>query len=245
MVDGYTLITGASRGLGKAIAIELSKKNAKLILHYNSGNKEAKEVGEECKKNGSEVEYIGANLESLEGVKAIASFLSEKGIKLSGLVNNAGIGGGGDLKQVPEDAWDRVQTINIKTPVFLTQQLLPYLQKGSSVVNISSAAGIRGGISSIAYEASKAALIHATRSMAITLSPDIRVNSVAPGFVKTDINRAGWENPDFESMVSRRTPLARWGKPEDIAKAVAFLLSDDSSFITGETLVADGGITIR
>lgn len=245
MVDGYTLITGASRGLGKATAIELSKKKAKLILHYNRGEKEAHEVGEECKRNGSEVEYIGANLELLEGVKTIGAFLSEKAIRLSGLVNNAGIGGGGDIRQVPEDAWDRVQNINIKTPVFLTQELLPYLQKGSSVVNISSAAGIKGGISSIAYEASKAALIHATRSMAITLSPDIRVNSVAPGFVKTEINKARWEDPEFENMVARRTPLARWGKPEDIAKAVAFLLSDDSSFITGETLVADGGITLR
>ncbi len=245
MEKGYILVTGASRGLGKAIAIDLAGSVEGLVLHFNRGDSEVKEVAESCRNKGSKVETVRANLQDVSGIDELVSFVKSKGIELSGLVNNAGIGGGGDLREVSEEAWDRVQSVNIKSPVLLTQKLLPFLSKGSAVVNISSAAGIKGGISSISYEASKAALIHATRSMALSLSPDIRVNSVAPGFVKTDINRAGWEDPEFEKKVAKRTPAGRWGRPEDIAAAVSFLLSSRASFITGETLVVDGGITIR
>ncbi len=245
MVNTYTLITGASRGLGRAIAIDQSLQKKNLVLHFNSGESAVNEVRKECERNGSKVLTVQANLTETEGIAKLMAFIKEEGIKLSGLVNNAGSGGGGGIKEVTADVWDRVLDLNLRAPVLLTQQLLPYLEKGAAVVNISSGAGIKNGISSIAYESSKAGLIHATRSMALSLAPDVRVNSIAPGFVKTDINKARWGDPNFEKMVVNMTPVGRWGEPVDIAKSVSFLLSEDSSFICGETLVVDGGITIR
>ncbi|WP_393971281.1 SDR family NAD(P)-dependent oxidoreductase [Oxyplasma meridianum] len=245
MKKGFALVTGSSKGLGKAIAIELSRDGWDLILHYNSGKEAVTEVDKLCRDQGSETMVIQGDLSSIGGIDSTCTDIRNMGIRLKGIVNNAGISLPGNISTITQEAWERVLDVNLRAPVFIVNRLSGVIEKPGSVVNISSAAAIKAGLSAIAYEASKAALVHATRSMAVTLAPGIRVNSVAPGFVKTDINRKRWEDRSFYESISKATLLGRWGNPEDVAKAVRFLMSEDASYITGETLVVDGGITLR
>ena len=245
MKKGFALVTGSSKGLGKAIALELSRDGWDLILHYNSGKEAVMEVEKLCGDQGSETRVLQGNLSSLSGIDSVCSEIKNMGTGLRGIVNNAGISLPGNISTITPEAWDSVLDVNIRAPVFIVNRLAGTMEKPGSVVNISSAAAIKAGLSAIAYEASKAALVHATRSMAVTLAPGIRVNAVAPGFVKTDINRKRWEDSSFYESISKATLLGRWGNPEDVAKAVRFLMSEDASYITGETLVVDGGITLR
>jgi len=245
MKKGFALVTGSSKGLGKAIALELSRDGWDLILHYNSGKEAVMDVEKLCKDQGSETRTLQCDLSSVSEIDSLCSQIRNMGIGLRGIVNNAGISLPGNISTITPEAWDRVLDLNIRAPVLIVNRLAGTMEKPGSVVNISSAAAIKAGLSAIAYEASKAALVHATRSMAVTLAPGIRVNSVAPGFVKTDINRKRWEDRSFYESISKATLLGRWGNPEDVAKAVRFLMSEDASYITGETLVVDGGITLR
>ena len=244
MGKGYVLVTGSSRGIGKAIALEISGNGWDLILHYNRSEEEAVEVQDLCRKNGSQTLLVKADLANSAGIESVYRTLKDKGIRLAGIINNAGISSFGDAREVTEDSWDIVHNVNIKAPVFLVKHLSELMENGGSIVNISSAGGIKAALSAIAYETSKAALIHATRSMAFSLGPEIRVNAVAPGFIQTEMNKHLTENEKANNAVVKRTLLKRWGKPEEVARAVRFLLSDDASYITGETLVVDGGITL-
>ena len=244
MTENYVLVTGAAGGLGSAISRELASRGIGLILHYNSRSAEASDLKKEVEKMGVNAETVSADLSNLEGLEKLHSKISDMGVSLSGIVNNAGTSRPGNASNIKEDDWDFVQNVNVKGPVMLVSKLNHLFAKPASVVNIASAAGIRAGLSSIAYEASKASLIHATRSMALSLAPDVRVNAVAPGFVVTNINRARLSDEKIKQEIIRRTPLKRLGKPEDIGKLVGFLMSEDSGFITGETIVIDGGITL-
>lgn len=244
MERNYVLVTGSTGGLGSAISTELAKKGFNLLLHYNRSASEAKLLEQEILKAGVKTELVSADLSQLEGPGRLSEEIIDRGIHLSGIVNNAGIGRLGNAATVKDEDWDAVSNVNLRAPVLILKKLLQVMDKPSSVVNIASAAGIRVGVSSIAYEATKAGLIHATRSMAITLAPDIRVNAVAPGFVKTNINSQRLSDERILNGILGRTPLKRLGKAEEIAKLVAFLMSDDSSFMTGETVVIDGGITL-
>jgi len=245
MKRGFALVTGSSKGLGKAIAIELSKDGWNLILHYNSGKDAVKEVITACESHGSQTRTVRSDLSSLKGIDGLCEEIKGMGVSLSGIVNNAGISLPGNIKTITPESWDRVQDLNVRAPVFIVNRLAGTMETPGSVVNVSSAAAIKAGLSFIAYEASKASLVHVTRSMAVTLAPGIRINSVAPGFVKTDINKSRWEDVSFYEKVSGMTLLGRWGNPEDVAKTVRFLMSEDASYITGQTLVVDGGITLR
>ena len=244
MNKSFVLVTGSSGGFGKAISTELARKGMNVIIHYNKGVSEAKSLEQEIKNIGVETEMLSADLSLLEGPEKLSQEIINRGIRLSGIVNNAGTGRPGNAANINDDDWDAVSNVNLRAPVLLVKKLLPAMDKPSSVVNIASAAGIRVGVSSIAYEATKAGLIHATRSMAITLAPDIRVNAVAPGYVKTNMTRSRLSDERVVNGILARTPLKRLGDPEDIAKLVFYLLSNDSSFITGETIVIDGGITL-
>lgn len=245
MNRGFALVTGSSKGLGKAIALELSKDGWNLILHYNSGNDAVRDVKAACEAVGSEIRTVHGDLSSINGIDAVCDEIKNMGVAISGIVNNAGISLPGNVSTITPESWNKVQDINIRAPVFIVNRLAGTMEKPGSVVNISSAAAIKAGSLSIAYEASKASLVHVTRSMAVTLAPGIRVNSVAPGFVKTDINKSRWKDATFYENVSRMTLLGRWGNPEDVGKTVRFLMSDDASYITGQTIVVDGGITLR
>jgi NAD(P)-dependent dehydrogenase (short-subunit alcohol dehydrogenase family) len=167
------------------------------------------------------------------------------GGNLDGLVNCAGVYEDEGMEDITENQWNRVLNINLKAPVFLTQQIRKILNNGSSIVNVSSVMGLRATKFGLAYQAAKSSLIHVTRSMALSYAPDVRVNCIAPGYVTTEMNRDGWENEDFRKKIEYVTPMGRWGAPADIGPLAVFLLSPVSSFVTGSLFPVDGGIGIR
>ncbi|MCL4451538.1 MAG: SDR family oxidoreductase [Candidatus Thermoplasmatota archaeon] len=244
MGNGYILVTGGSKGIGAAIALELSRSGYDIILHYNKSSASAGSVAEECRRNGSNVALIGADLTSSNGIKDLCNRVRKLNLKLKGIVNNAGYGAGDDINRVTEEALDAVLTINTKAPLLIIKNLLDLLEENASIVNMSSSASMRPIASSISYSASKAALSNITKSLALNFGPRIRINAVAPGFIETDMTVFFRQNEKIYDSIIKRTPLKRFGKPEEIAKIARFLISDDSSFMTGEVIVADGGITI-
>ncbi|MBX8631543.1 MAG: SDR family oxidoreductase [Thermoplasmata archaeon] len=235
------LVTGGSRGIGRAIVRAVSDAGALPIIHYNRDERSARSLAREIgmKTDGS---LVKADISSPDGIERLVEYVRNAAGKLDALVNNAGIYSGNGIDEENFSEWDRVVDTNLRSHFFITKMLYPLLkERRGSVVNISSIMGIAPSAGAYPYQASKAALIHLTRALALELAPDVRVNCVAPGFIMTDINREGWENASFRREVEQDTPLGRWGVPEDIAGAVRFLLSDSASFITGQTLLIDGG----
>ncbi len=243
MGKGHILVTGASKGIGAAIAMELSRSGYDLILHYNKSSAQAEKVSEACRKNGSDVALVSADLTSPEGIKDLCNHVRTLRVKLKGIVNNAGSGVGDDLTRISEEAWDAVLNINAKAPLFIIKNLLDLLGENASIVNMSSAASINPIRNSISYSASKAALSNLTKALALNFGPSLRINAIAPGFIETDMTSFIRQNERIYDSIIKRTPLKRFGKPEEIAKVARFLISEDSSFMTGEVIVVDGGIT--
>lgn len=240
MIRTY-LVTGASRGIGRAIAEALAESGVRLILHNRQASDEARSICERCSERGSDVVRTEADLSTQTGVESLLAQVRKVG-PLHGLVNNAGVYEEADLFGTDVGEWERVMGINLRAPFFLIRGLAPNLQEaGGAVVNLSSIMGHRPSPGAYPYQASKAALRHLTKALALELAPHVRVNTVSPGFIMTDINSGAWQNPAFRRQVEGETPLARWGQPDDIAGVVRFLLSDEARFITGQTLLVDGG----
>ena len=243
MGKGHILVTGASRGIGAAIAIELSRSGYDLIIHYNKSSAQAEKVAEACRSNGSDVALVSADLTSSEGIKVLCDQVRTLNVKLKGIVNNAGSGVGDDLSRITEEDWDSVLTINAKAPLFIIKNLVDLLVENASIVNMSSAASITPLRNSIYYSASKAALSNLTKALALNFGPSLRINAIAPGFIETDMTSFIKQNERIYENTIKRMPLKRFGKPEEIAKVARFLISEDSTFMTGEVIVVDGGIT--
>ncbi len=239
------LITGASRGIGRAIAKYLGDRDAHLLLHYGHNRQEAESTANFVTSHGAQATLLEADLSTLEGpARLIDEIAHIPGVtQIDGLVNNAGIYQGFDLKETTVRDWHSLMTTNLSAPFFLIQGLLPWLERSpnASIVNIASILAISSSRGAHPYQASKAGLMHLTRSLAIELAPRIRVNAVAPGFIRTDMNQGGWEDEEFSGQVVSETPLGRWGEADDIAPVVAFFLSSQSRFVTGQTLLVDGG----
>ena len=244
MGNGNILVTGGSKGIGAEIALELSRSGYDIILHYNKSSTSAGNVAEACRKNGSKVALVSADLTSSNGIKDLCNQVRKLNLKLKGIVNNAGSGAGDDISRLTEEVWDAVLTINAKAPLLIIKNLLDLFEENASIVNMSSLASMKPIPSSISYSAGKAALLNITKSLALNLGPQIRINAIAPGFIETDMTAFFRQNEKIYDNIIKRTPLKRFGKPEEIAKIARFLISDDSSFMTGEVIVADGGISI-
>ncbi len=240
------LVTGASRGIGRSIALKLAGYGGNVLINYRNDEESAKQTLNECISLGSGASIFRADLSTMEGITALAEHCSGRFASLDGLVNNSGIYEGGTLDDLSFESWQKVMATNLNPVLFLTRALSKQLKasKGSSVVNISSVLGFISDKYGLAYQSSKAAIIHLTRSLAKSLGPDVRVNSVTPGFIMTDMNRDGWGDSEFKAKVEKRTILKRWGKPEEIAETVCFLMSSGASYITGTNVVVDGGISL-
>jgi len=236
------LVTGSSRGIGKATAIRLAKEGAKVVVNYIKDEKAATQVVNEIKKLGGEVIAVKADVSNEEQVKNMIKTAIDKFGKIDILVNNAGIVYDIPFMEKTLEQVKRTFEVNFNGVFLCSKYAAKQMKKTGSgvIINISSTSGIDVlNPESADYDASKSAVISLTKNLAEELAPHIRVNCIAPGWVNTDINKN--MPKEYLKEEEERIIIGRFGKPEEIASAVAFLASDDASFITRTVLVVDGG----
>lgn len=244
-IEKTALVTGASRGIGRAIALTLAAKGYAVALNYAGSQAAAEAVKGEIEAAGGKAFTIQGDVSKAEDVDRIFKTVKEEFGQLDVLVNNAGITRDGLLIRMKEESWDAVLSTDLKSD-FLTikaaAQMMMRKKKGC-IINIASVVGIMGNIGQANYAAAKAGVIGLTKACAKELAArNIRVNAVAPGFIATDMTDAIPEK-NKEAMLTA-IPLGRMGLAEDVAKAVSFLASDDASYITGQVLKVDGGMVM-
>ncbi|MGG2053495.1 3-oxoacyl-[acyl-carrier-protein] reductase [Lysinibacillus pakistanensis] len=239
------VVTGASRGIGRAIALKLADEGAKVVVNYSGSQAKAEEVVARIQENGGEAIAVQASVSQSEEVTALIDTAVKTFGSLDILVNNAGITRDNLLMRMKEDEWDDVLNTNLKG-VFLctkavTRQMMK--QRAGRIINISSIVGVAGNAGQANYVAAKAGVIGLTKTTAKELaSRNILVNAIAPGFIETEMTDQLPE--ELKQGMLTQIPLAKLGQPEDIAKAVAFLASDDANYMTGQTLHIDGGMVM-
>jgi 3-oxoacyl-[acyl-carrier protein] reductase len=236
------LVTGASRGIGRASALALAKAGAQVLVHFGQGKAEAAAVVTEIRKAGGRADAVAADLAAPEGPHKLAKHVHAiMGDRLDIFVANAGISKAATIEETTVEDFDRLFAVNVRAPFFLVQQLLPILHEGSSIVLLSSRAA-RTAIGTLyAYAATKGAIDTLVKHFAATLGPrSIRVNAVAPGVVQTDMSSFTKTDAGRDYALSIQA-LKRLAQPDDIAGAVTFLASDDARWITGQTINVDGG----
>ncbi|KXH79952.1 3-oxoacyl-[acyl-carrier-protein] reductase [Sporosarcina sp. HYO08] len=244
--EGKTaIVTGASRGIGREIALHLAKEGARVAVNYSGSKDKAEEVVQMIQDAGGEAFAIQANVADADSVKNMVDQTLEKFGSIDFLVNNAGITKDNLLMRMKDDEWDDVININLKG-VFLctkgvTRQMMR--QRSGKIVNVASIVGVSGNPGQANYVAAKAGVIGFTKTAAKELaSRNINVNAVAPGFITTDMTDA--LNEDVKNQMLATIPLGKLGNPEDVARTVLFLLSDDAAYITGQTIHVDGGMVM-
>ena len=239
------MITGGTRGIGKAIAKIFSDNGYDLIINYVSDKTDLTKLEEDL-KNNNEILFVRANVGELNSVEEAVKKAIEKFGKIDVLVNNAGITRDNLIMRMKEEEFDQVINTNLKGTFNVTKSVVPYMMKKREgrIVNISSVVGVSGNAGQCNYAASKAGIIGFTKSIAKELaSRNILVNAVAPGFIDTDMTEC--LNDKVKESINNQIPLKRMGTPEEIAKAVYFLASSDNTYITGQVLNIDGGMWYR
>lgn len=243
--DKVAVVTGASRGIGRAVALELAKNGAKVVVNYAGNELKAKEVVDEIQKLGSEAIAVQADIGNGEEVNAMIKQAVDTFGKIDILVNNAGITKDNLLMRMKEEEWDAVINTNLKGVFLTTKAVSRHMmkQRAGRIINIASVVGVTGNPGQANYVAAKAGVIGLTKTAAKELAPrNITVNTVAPGFIVTDMTDKLTEEVKQEML--KLIPLAKFGEADDIAHAVTFLASDRSGYITGHTLHVNGGMSM-
>jgi 3-oxoacyl-[acyl-carrier protein] reductase len=244
-VGKTAIVTGASRGIGREIALLLAKEGARVAVNYSGSKDKADEVVKLIADAGGEAFAIQADVSDADSVKNMIDQTLERFGSIDILVNNAGITKDNLLMRMKDDEWDDVININLKG-VFLctkgvTRQMMR--QRAGKIVNVASIVGVSGNPGQANYVAAKSGVIGFTKTVAQELaSRNINVNAVAPGFITTDMTDA--LNEEVKNQMLSVIPLGKLGNPEDVAKTVLFLLSDDAAYITGQTIHVDGGMVM-
>jgi 3-oxoacyl-[acyl-carrier protein] reductase len=236
------LVTGASRGIGRAAALALAKAGAQVFVHYGNSAPEAQAVAEEIRAGGGRADTMQADLAAADGPHKLAAEVRRiVGGRLDILVANAGISLNAAIEDTAVEDFDRLFAVNVRAPFFLVQQLLPILGQGSSVILLSSLAAHAAVGTLSAYATTKGAVDTMVKHFALALGErGIRVNAVAPGVVATDMS-SFTKTEEGRDLALNIQALKRVAQPDDIAGAVTFLASDDARWITGDTLRVDGG----
>ncbi len=241
--DKIALVTGGSRGIGSSICVELAKAGATVIINYSNSKDSADKVLKVVEDNNGSGEVIGFDVSDVENVEQSIQGLIEKYKKIDILVNNAGITRDSLFMRMKESQWDEVFDINIKGVFNCTKNVVRNMIKNQygKIINITSVVGEMGNPGQVNYSSTKSGLIGFTKSLAKELGgKNINVNAVSPGFIETDITDV--LSDTIKDKYKEIIPLSRFGQPKDVAKAVLFLASDDSSYITGEVLKINGGL---
>ena len=239
------LVTGASRGIGRAVALQLGREGYDVCVNYLCHRREAEDVVRALLAQGQNAVAVQADVADGRAVAAMVRTAEESLGPVTLLVNNAGVAGQAQFQDITDEMWDRYLAVNLGGARNTIRAVLPHMlwEKAGCVVNISSIWGLRGASCEVAYACTKAAIIALTRSLAVELAPSgIRVNCVAPGVIDTDMVQV--LGRETLQDLAEQTPLGRLGRPEDVAAAVSFLASERASFITGQVLGADGGFIV-
>ena len=246
LLDGkVALVTGASRGIGRAIALKLAAEGAKVAINYAGNTAKAEEVKAEIEKNGGEAILVQADVADAVAVEAMVNATVEAFGQIDILVNNAGITRDGLMMRMKDEDFDAVINTNLKGVFYCTKLVSKLMMKKRSgrIINMASVVGLMGNAGQTNYAAAKAGVIGFSKSAAKELAArGITVNMVAPGFIDTDMTAAMTDKA--REMTLTGIPLNRMGTPEDVANAVAFLVSDNASYITGQVINVDGGMVM-
>ncbi|MCL6797384.1 3-oxoacyl-[acyl-carrier-protein] reductase [Bacillus altitudinis] len=245
LTNKTAVVTGASRGIGRSIAIDLAKKGANVVVNYSGNEAKAYEVVDEIKALGQQAFAVKADVSNAEEVQALMKQAVDTFGSIDILVNNAGITKDNLLMRMKENEWDDVININLKGVFNCTKAVTRQMMKQRSgrIINVASVVGVCGNPGQANYVAAKAGVIGLTKTTAKELaSRHITVNAVAPGFISTDMTDKLDENVQTEML--KQIPLARFGAPEDISNVVVFLASEGAGYITGQTIQVDGGMVM-
>ena len=238
------LITGASRGIGRGVAIKFAEKGCFVGINYVSNDNEAKETLEIIQKNGGKGMILKGDVSKTIDVKRIVKKFIDKTGKIDILVNNAGIYNRSNFKDISIEKWKRILSVNLTGCFNMCQETIPFMEPGSKIIFISSQLALKGSTHGADYASSKAGILGLMRSLAFELaSKKINVNAVAPGTIDTDLLASYTE--EMRKKRINEIPLKRLGTPEDVANTCLFLATDMSSYITGETINVNGGLYIQ
>jgi NAD(P)-dependent dehydrogenase (short-subunit alcohol dehydrogenase family) len=241
------VITGSSRGIGRSIAECMARAGAKVVVSSRKADA-CEPVAKGIRDAGGEAAVVACNISHRDQLQALVDRTIERWGRLDILVCNAAVNPYfGPMAAMPEDAYDKIMSSNVKSTFWLCNMAAPHMAKqgGGAIIIVSSIGGNQGSATVGVYGMSKAADYALTRNLAVEWgSKNIRANCIAPGLIKTDFSRAFWENPKLSDRVNARTPVKRIGLPEDIGGVAVFLAARASAYLTGQIVVVDGGLTV-